>query len=72
MSVSLDYRTTAAVPIPVKVAIEAEVPQIRPPHNWWAEAINLFDTGVGDGRLFVTVHAPAGVSEGVLAPVRAA
>jgi hypothetical protein len=52
MSVSLEYRTTAAVPPSVRDAIESEARQLRPPHEWWAEALTFFDPGEGDGRLY--------------------
>lgn len=53
MGVSLDYRTTAAVPLQVKAAIEAEAQRLAAPsHGWWAEFLNFFDPGEGDGRLY--------------------
>ncbi len=52
MSVSLDYCTTAAVPQPVKDAIEAELQQVVPAHDWWAESLKFFDPGENNGRLF--------------------
>lgn len=53
MGVSLDYRTTAAVPPQVKAAIEAEAQQLAAPaHGWWTESLNFFDSGEGDGRLY--------------------
>jgi hypothetical protein len=52
MGVSLDYRTTVAVPRRVKDAVEAEAHQLLPPHGWWAEGLNFFDSGEADGRLY--------------------
>jgi hypothetical protein len=36
----------------VKAAIEAELPQALEAHDWWAESLNFFDSGEGDGRLY--------------------
>jgi hypothetical protein len=52
MGVSLDYRTTAAVPQHVRDAIEAEAQQLVPAYRWWCESLNFFDPGEGDGRLY--------------------
>lgn len=53
MGVSLDYRTTAAVAPPIKVAIEGDARQLAPPaHGWWAEPLYFFDPGQGEGRLY--------------------
>ncbi|MFM7148553.1 MAG: hypothetical protein ACKO23_01805, partial [Gemmataceae bacterium] len=53
MGVSLDYRTTAAVPPHIKLAIEGEAAQLAaPPHGWWTEPLYFFDPGEGDGRLY--------------------
>jgi hypothetical protein len=52
MGVSLDYCTTASVPQQVKDLIEAEAQQLSPNHGWWAESLNFFDPGEGDGRLY--------------------
>jgi hypothetical protein len=53
MGVSLDYRTTAAIPPHIKLAIEGEAAQLAaPPHGWWTEPLYFFDPGEGDGRLY--------------------
>jgi hypothetical protein len=53
MGVSLDYRTTAAVPPHVKAAIEAEAQQLAPPaHGWWTEPLYFFGAGESDGRIY--------------------
>jgi hypothetical protein len=52
MGVTLDYSTKAAVAPNVKAAIEAEAPQLSPPHNWWTESLIFFDPGEADGRLY--------------------
>lgn len=52
MGVTLDYHTTAAVADDVKEAIEAESQELAPPHDWWAEGLNFFDSGEDDGRLY--------------------
>ncbi len=53
MGVSLDYQTTARVPPQVKATIEAEAQQLAAPtHGCWAECLNVYDPGEGDGRLY--------------------
>jgi len=54
MGVNLEYYTIAAVPQPVRNAIEAEARQLVPAHDWWAESLNFYDPGEGDGRLYGT------------------
>jgi hypothetical protein len=51
MGVSLDYCTTAPVSRHVKDAICAEAERLEPSYGWWAEPLNFFDPGEGDGRL---------------------
>jgi hypothetical protein len=52
MGVSLEYRSITAVPPPVKAMIEIEAQQFQPPFAWWAESMNFFDAGTGDGSLY--------------------
>ncbi len=52
MGVWLDYCTMAPVPQHVQDAICAEAEQLEPSHGWWAESLDFFDSGEGDGRLY--------------------
>jgi hypothetical protein len=53
MGLSLDYRTNAAVPSHLQLAIQSEAAQIAAPsHGWWSESLYFFDPSERDGRLY--------------------
>ena len=52
MGVSLDYCTTESVSQIVADSIKTEAAHLSPNHGWWAESLNFFDAGKGNGRLY--------------------